>query len=334
MSSKYIELDEIIKRHAFKLLRTRMNWFRRFFLDEDDFDCDIDWTYLTISHNLVKFDPAQSDGSVIETKWGNVTTGTKWVPLWSCDFDNKADGKQSHTFRGSRDTTTWVDVDLDQYYTFKREVEIEVNLPPHFTKVRAGRDNCLMVNKVKGQIFKELLTWEVNSQVEVVPGWKAHAQLLAKEESYSIDFEIRSTIYNPKGVLPVAFKRKSDGKVVFMVNISDYQEAFKSEEDGGSLTDTERPFIEVLSQQKIDKDGTETSESFPQVITKGSFVCLSWSDQKVDIKTSPLSLDESSYDGGDRSSSTDHHDHRTGNNLTSISNVTDKKVVFKRTIAY
>uniref|UniRef100_A0A0B6Z824 Uncharacterized protein n=1 Tax=Arion vulgaris TaxID=1028688 RepID=A0A0B6Z824_9EUPU len=303
MCTALLELDEVIRRHAWNLLKKKSNFFRRAFLTEEDYVCEIDWSSLSIEHRLVKFTPKEKEGTVIETNWGNVATGSRWVSLWSCDFDNKADSKQNHTFRGSRDTTTWVDVDLTQCYTINKEVSVEVNLPQNFSKFRAGRDNSLSLNKVKGQVFKERLTWEVNSQVEVLPSWRARAQLLAKEECSAMEFEIRTTFFNPKGTVPVTFIRKTDKRSVYFVEIDNLQEAFQLEEKGGALKQEEKACVEVMMEASISKDGDESSAAHPQIVTKGSCVCLSWSDQKVDIKTSPLSIDESAYDADDNTSS-------------------------------
>ncbi|CAL1542161.1 unnamed protein product [Lymnaea stagnalis] len=297
MSTALLELDDVFRRHAWNILKKRSNFIRRAFLDEHDYVYEVDWSSLSMEHKLAKFNAKENDGVVIETNWGNVTTGSKWVPLWSCDFDNKADSKQSHAFRGSRDTTTWVDVDLDQCYTIDKEVCVQVNIPPHFSKFRAGRDNSLSLNKVRGQVFKEILTWEVNSQVEVLPSWRAHAQLLAKEECATMEFEIRTTIYNPKGIVPVKFLGKDDRRLAHLVNVENFQEAFSLEEEGGVLKPEEKFCVEVMMEKSVDKDGAERSASHPQLITRGSCICLSWSDQKVDIKTSPLSVDESTNDG-------------------------------------
>ncbi|KAH9492633.1 hypothetical protein Btru_024124 [Bulinus truncatus] len=297
MPTAVLELDDVLKRHAWNILRKRSNFLRRMFLDEEDFICSVDWSSLNLEHKLYKFNYKYKDGTLIETNWGNVLTGSKWVSLWSCDFDNKADSKQTHAFRGSRDTTTWVDVDLDQCYTVNKEVSVQVNIPPNFSKYRAGRDNSLSLNKIKGQVFKEVLTWEVNSQVEVLPSWRAHAQLLAKEECSAMEFEIRTTLYNPKGVVPVSFLRKSDKSLAHVVDVESFEEAFKLEEEGGVLKPEEKVCIEVMMEKTLNQNGEEKSASYPQLITKGSCVCLSWSDQKVDIKTSPLSFDESVVDG-------------------------------------
>lgn len=302
MSTSLLELDDVLRRHAWSILKKKSNFIRRAFLNEEDYYCEIDWSSISIEHKLVKFSPKEKDGTLIETNWGQVTTGSRWVSLWSCDFDNKANTKQSHTFRGSRDTTTWVDVDLTQCYTVNKEVSVEVNIPPNFSKFRAGRDNSLSLNKVKGQVFKEKLTWEVNSQVEVLPSWRARAQLLAKEDCYAMEFEIRTTLYNPKGVVPVTFKRKSDQRTGYIVEVFNLEEAFKLEEEGGVLKPEEKLCVEVLMETTVNKDGEESSSSHPQIITKGSCICLSWSDQKVDMKTTPLSVDESSYDADDNTS--------------------------------
>ncbi|XP_059171835.1 uncharacterized protein LOC131952916 [Physella acuta] len=317
MSSFILELDDVIRRYAWQVLLKRSNFLRRAFLDADDYTCKVDWTALTIEHKIAKFSPKVKDGTVIETNWGEVQAGTQWVTLWSCDFDNKADSKQSHAFRGSRDTTTWVDVDLEQCYTVNKEVCVQVNLPQNFSKFRAGRDNSLSLNKVKGQVFKEILTWEVNSQVEVLPSWRAHAQLLARQECSVVEFEIRTTLFNPKGVVPVNFYRKGEKQVAHVVNIENINDAFQMVEEGGVLQPEEKTCVEVMVEKWLDKDGEEHTASHPQIITRGTCVCLSWSDQKVDIKTSPLSMDESTCDG-DRNM-----------NKTPVNNLSEKQFTVK-----
>jgi len=217
------------------------------------------------------------------------------VPLWSTVFENKADSKQSHTFRGSRETTTWVDLDVSQCYTQNKEVNVEVNIPPKFRKFRAGRDNSFKLTQFRGQAYKEVIAWEVNSQVEVLPGWKATAQLLAKEECHSMEFEIRTTLSSPLGKVPVRLCDK-DRKVKHTVQLKDFQKAFSLVEEGGVLTEQEKACVQVMMQHKVGQDGNIEAASFPQIITRGSMVSVAWSDQKVDISTSP-SGEDSSRDG-------------------------------------
>ncbi|KAK0064779.1 hypothetical protein Bpfe_005868 [Biomphalaria pfeifferi] len=292
MPTHMVELDEVLRRHAWTILVKRSNIIRRLFLDEEDYNFTIDWSSLSLKHKLYRFSPKYAEGTLIETSCGNVVTGYQWVSLWSCDFENKASSKQSHIFRGTRDTTTWVDVDLDQYFTVNKEVSVEVNLPPNFSKFRAGRDNSLSLKKVKGQVFKEILSWKVNSSVDVQPNWRANAQLLAKEECSAIEFEIRTTLHNPKGAVTVSFLRKSDGSVAHIVNIANFEEAFTLVEEGGVLKPEEKVCVESMTETITNQSGDIVTQSYPQLITKGTCVCLSWSDQKVDIKTSPLSVDE------------------------------------------
>lgn len=290
-----LELDDIFKRYAFLELKRTSGFFKKLFLD-DDYVFEVDWSSLSLDHRIVKFSPTVEDGTEIETNWGLVTTGSRWVPLWSTVFENKADAKQSHNFRGSRDTTTWVDIDLDQCYTVGKQVSVEVNIPPNFRKFRAGRDNSFSLNKFRGQAYKEVINWEVNSQVEVLPGWRANAQLLAKEECNSMEFEIRTTLSSPIGVVPVHLKNKSDLKTKHTVLLTDFKAAFELVEDGGVLTPEEKACVQVMMQHKVGADGKVENTSFPQIITKGSCVSVSWSDQKVDITTSPLG-EEGSRDG-------------------------------------
>ena len=86
-----------------------------------------------------------------------------------CNFGLlRSDTKQTHTFRGSRETTTWMGVELTHAYSTAPNangVNVEVTFPPELVHIRAGRDTGCRVDKVKGTVFKEGLQWEVNSQV-------------------------------------------------------------------------------------------------------------------------------------------------------------------------
>ncbi|KAL8558462.1 hypothetical protein ACOMHN_052279 [Nucella lapillus] len=296
-----LELDEVLRRYAWNVLSKRSNFLKRFFLEEKDYYCDVDWSFLSLDHNVSKFD-VRPEGRTYPTEWGSIKTGQKWVPLYACDFENRAETKQMHTFRGSRETTTWISVDLGQTYTVSNGVDVDVNFPKHSIHYRAGRDTGFKLTKIKGNVFKEILEWEVNSQVEVMPSWKAHAQLLAREESQVVDFEVRTTLSLPHGPLPVAFKKHSDRSTAHEVKIDKLEDVFRSTAEGGSLKEEEEQIVHTLMETVINTEGESRSTSKLQLITQGTCVCVAWSDQKVDIKTSQLSVCEG--DDGDVVSTT------------------------------
>ncbi|XP_059171831.1 uncharacterized protein LOC131952913 [Physella acuta] len=159
-----------------------------------------------------------------------------------------------------------------------------------------NENNTLNLTKVKGEVFQKLHTWDVDSQVEVEPSSRAHAQLLARQDCSVVEFEIQITLSNPKGVVPVTFQHKKVD-ISFVVFIEDFQKAFQLVEEGGVLFQKDKMCVELVEEKWLDKAGVEHSTSHPQIITRGTCVCLSWTDQKVDIKTSPLSMDESTSDG-------------------------------------
>ncbi|XP_059143801.1 uncharacterized protein LOC131931110 [Physella acuta] len=217
--------------------------------------------------------------------------------LWESYYDNKADRKQSYAFNGSRDTTTWVDVDLAQCYTVKKQVCAKLNLPQY---LQVGIDSAINLSKVKGEVFQKVHTWEINSQIAVEPSSRAHAQLLARQECSVYEFEIRTTLSDRKGVLPIRFTSVigcEERELRYEVTIKDLLQAFRPVGEGGVLTPEEKACVEFVEEKWLDKDGVEHSTTHPQIITRGSCVYLSWTDQKVDIKTSPLSMDESTSDG-------------------------------------
>ncbi|XP_059171857.1 uncharacterized protein LOC131952940 [Physella acuta] len=291
------DLDDVICRYAMKKLPEEIDYDERYMLDLSDkesYTCDVDWSALTIEHKVTKFSPKVKDGTVIDPHRGDVAAGSQWVTLLSRYYDNQTDCKQSHAFRGSRDTTSWVDVDLEQCYTVNKKVSAMLNLPPN---LKVGNDNTLNLNKVRGEVFQKAHTWEINTQVEVEPSSRAHAQLLAKQECSVYDFEIRTTFSNRKGLIPVWVIGHDEHELAFDMYIEHLHEAFRLVEEGGVLKPEEKACVRMTVEKWVDQDGDEHSATFPQIITRGSCVCVSWTDQTVDIKTSPLSMDESTGDG-------------------------------------
>ncbi|XP_059171849.1 uncharacterized protein LOC131952930 [Physella acuta] len=291
-----LDLDAIVYRFAWqKLISQSPNNLRDYLVMQQNlFTCEVDWKALNFEHKVTKFCPKVKDDTSIKTFMGEKKTGTQWVSLLSCYYDNQANYKQSHTFKGSRDTMSWVHVDLDQYYTVDQQVRVILSLSEtaHF---KINNNNILNLFKDRGLVFKNKDTWKTKAHVEVEPSSRTHAQLLVRRERSVYDFEIRTTLSNPKGFVRVDFKFRCHN-FSMTINIENLHEAFQLVHDGGVLSPEEKACVEVVEEKWLDKDGVEHSTSHPQIITRGTCVCLSWTDQKVDIKTSPLSKDESTSD--------------------------------------
>ncbi|XP_059171846.1 uncharacterized protein LOC131952926 [Physella acuta] len=291
-----LKLDDVIRRYAWqKLLEKSPEHERDYMLmHQNSFIYYINWKALTIDHGVPKFFTKVKDGSVIKTRRGDVRTGSEWVTLLSCYYDNKAGSKQCHSFKGSRKTASWVDVDLEQCYTVNKKMRVKLYLSEVLMPfLRMAKDNNLNLKMDNPRFFLETHTWEVNSQVEVEPSSRAHAQLLARQECSVVEFEIRTTLSNPKGLFAVFLSKDTE----HVVNLDNLLEAFHLEEKGGVLQPEEKPFVELIEKKWLDKDGVEHVTYHPQIITRGSMVCLSWSEHKLHIKTSPLSMDESTANG-------------------------------------
>lgn len=76
-----------------------------------------------------------------------------------------------------------------------------------------------------------------------------------------------------------------------------FEEIFGTPKDGGVLREEELPLVHTLMETVIDQNGAGHSSSKLQLLTCGTCVSVSWSDQKVDIKTSALSFSDG--DDGD-----------------------------------
>ncbi|ESO99964.1 hypothetical protein LOTGIDRAFT_230887 [Lottia gigantea] len=293
VSANVLDLNEVLRRYAYNRIYTKSNFFKKWLLEEKDFYVEVDWKGVTVDHNIQRLS-LRPTKNTYTTPFGKVTTGSRWISLLSCDFENHSDSKQSHEFIGKRDTTSWVGVDLKTCYTISKDVNISINLPSNFSRHRAGRDNGVNVQQIKGEVFRDILTWEVRSHVDVKPGWRAIGDLLALEETHVMDFEITTGLFVPRGKIPVWFKRHGDKSVSHLVELDseDFASAFQSKASGGVLEEEECKMVKILKEVQIDQDGNDSKYSSIHLITKGSATMVAWSDQRVDIKTEPLNLVE------------------------------------------
>lgn len=53
-TTSVLELDDVIRRHAWAILKKRSNFLRRWLLEEKDYYCDVDWDSITLDHNVSK----------------------------------------------------------------------------------------------------------------------------------------------------------------------------------------------------------------------------------------------------------------------------------------
>ncbi|XP_050416569.1 uncharacterized protein LOC126830257 [Patella vulgata] len=286
-----LDLNEVLRRFAWNRLYTKSNFVKKLLLEEKDYYVDVDWKGVTVDHNIQRLSLRPSNRTY-DTPFGKINAGSRWISLFTCDFENQSDSKQSHNFCGKRETTTWVGVDLKTCYTIAKDVNISINLPSQFSKYRAGRDNGVSVSKVKGEVFKEIITWEVNSHVDVRPGWRAVAELLAMEESHVMDFEITTSLFVPRGKVPIWFRRRSDDRISHLVELDseDFTTAFRNKNVGGVLEDDECRLVTILKEMVIEQTGEESNFTCLQFTTTGSSAMVAWSDQKVDIRTEPMDV--------------------------------------------
>ena len=99
------------------------------------------------------------------------------------------------------------------------------------------------------------------------------------------------------------FSRDNLLPLVAQVKVENLEEAFQAAEDGGVLEEGEEPHVHRLMETVIDEQGNSQSSSKLQLLSRGTCICVAWSDQKVDIKTAPLSVSDG--DDGDVQESQD-----------------------------
>jgi len=130
-----------------------------------------------------------------------------------------------------------------------------------------GLSGELHVTKATGQTFEEVLTWGVDSQVQVEPRTKTTAALMIREEEISADLTIESTIRPLHDRIPVYIRSRKTGRTLELLDISSDQLSDILSEDHGF--------------SKVDSWAVRRE-------TKGLARLVYGAEQVVDVRTSPL----------------------------------------------
>ena len=102
-----------------------------------------------------------------------------------------------------------------------------------------GLSGQLHVTKATGQTFEEVLTWSVDSQVQVDRRTITTAALMIREKEISADLTIESTIRPLYDRFPVYIRSRKTGRILEMVDIqSDRLSAILTEDHGFTKVDS------------------------------------------------------------------------------------------------
>jgi len=134
-------------------------------------------------------------------------------------------------------------------------------------RITGGLTSELHVTKSTGQTFEEVMTWSVDSQVQVEPQTSSTASLLIREEEVSADLTMESIIRPLYDRIPVNIRSRKTGRMLKLLGIA-------SDELPEILT-------EAQGFYKVDEWAVRRE-------TKGLARLVYGAEQVVGVTTSPL----------------------------------------------
>ena len=143
-------------------------------------------------------------------------TGSDVNVLFETEFTNNTESDQMYTMRVEKTTRSTCSTEVESGVTKGYEMGISLKLPEEILEMNAGYKKEVSLTTTSGESFEEELTWGAESEIKVITGSIAHAQLLVKEKRQSGEFVVTTSI---KGYVKVTFTNIRDNNS-FLVQAS------------------------------------------------------------------------------------------------------------------
>jgi len=169
------------------------------FLDKDQRkSADMQSPILNWDHMIVKY------GDTVYTQ----PTGSpkpKAHVLFSANFTNNTPSPQTYALRTERRTRSECTVNFQKSFTYGAELSIKIAPPNPIIEANTGFKSEITKERGVSETFEQELSWSVDNQVKVPPGFETKAELVINEKSYNGDFEELVTF---EGKVLVTFEDK------------------------------------------------------------------------------------------------------------------------------
>ncbi|CAH8603973.1 unnamed protein product [Schistosoma bovis] len=193
---------------------------------DDIHSSDIDFTRLFVTHkkteyllpNIVNGDTKQSIAVPPKTLPPTLKRDLKSHVLFSSIFTNKTSETQTNHLRTERRTSSSCRLSLQKVVTKGGSINLQIGPPSMSVQANGGFRREITMSKDIEEVFEEELTWTLDTEIVVPPGYKTRAELIITEDEYYGKFQVE-TIF--EGSISVKLRDKKDGSVVSVVVIND-----------------------------------------------------------------------------------------------------------------
>ncbi|CAD6191271.1 unnamed protein product [Caenorhabditis auriculariae] len=261
----HVDVDQVLEDyawHQFKdlqsLRKTRLDDFKT--LDKDDCEFVINRKHLVVLNE----DPQYSNFA---------PAGAKPYTLFKSVYTNSTNRPQEYSFKTERTTESLVSVAREQGFMIGTEAELTLKTPCEVAEMKAGFKHEMHFNNLSENCKTEVLTWGVDSNVQVPPRYMTEASIIIEEMNYRGSYSVVSRL---SGNVVVSIRRRKDNALVLPIRVG-IVEVFRSQLDSPHCKKKSIKQVVSIDQNK-----------FVRLISKGNCQFQFAMKQRIDLKENPM----------------------------------------------
>jgi hypothetical protein len=170
MSIELLDLDQIVRDYAEDFLEGNQK------KHADLKNPVINWERMHVIYGETKY-----------TKPEIPPTPTSHV-LFSANFMNKTPNNQTYALRTERRTLSSCSIVFSKIYSYGGGIQVRLTPPNPVIEANAGFQANLTKENSVSQTFEQELTWSVDNEIVVPPGYQTKAELVIREDNFNGDF--------------------------------------------------------------------------------------------------------------------------------------------------
>lgn len=181
-SPNVTDIEMIVKNWAWNsFLKTRGKDHQKLKLDDIS---------MTINWDRVRFNPGApqySDTTMVDQPNSKV--------VFTSTFENNTDTPQEHSFTTERTTVCTTTTCISKGYSQGFHLELKLGLPEEVAAATAGFGREVNVDTTEEQTKEQVITWAVNSTINVPEKRKTTARMEVKEKEFTGKFKVIVRIF-------------------------------------------------------------------------------------------------------------------------------------------
>ncbi|EYC45256.1 hypothetical protein Y032_0434g1399 [Ancylostoma ceylanicum] len=203
-----------------------------------------------------------------------VPVGAKPYTLFKSIYTNNTNRPQEYSFKTERTTESLCSIAREQGYTMGAEAELTLKTPCEIAELKAGFKHEMHFNTLNENCQTEILTWGVDSNVQVPPHYCTEASIVIEEMNYKGAYSVVTKL---SGTVVISIRRRKDGALVLPIRVN-IVEVF--------LSHLESPHCRKEVKQVV----TIEQRKVVRLLSKGTCHFQFAMKQRIDLKEDPITM--------------------------------------------